>query len=388
MLGLGAGDELGGRPTAQLGPAAQPVAQLAQVGQHVLVGRGRVFRRAGRHLVVGDARAVAGEGQHIHLEVPVLARQLGRLLQQFLGGRDPDMPAQHVARPHRQRVLGDHAQRAQRHPGGVEQLGVAVGTDLQHLAGRRDQAQPQHLGVQGGQLGTGAVGAGGQRTGQGLHIDVRLVVQGQALGVEQPGELADAGAGAHPDLVPGLVHRHQPGEPVQGHEAAAGRHQGREGVAGADAAQWAGALGQQAGQLGLVGRQQPLARRAGRDAGPVLPAAGGRVRCGSCGGGGALRLAGQVGRQAQRGGALEQIPACGHGVWGAAVALMKRMRSRSSASLQSVHRPAAGMPPMPLRALPTSTSRPLASRGAQAARSPVAGAPLSSRPWQSRQERS
>ncbi|MCH8856212.1 MAG: MMPL family transporter, partial [Proteobacteria bacterium] len=46
------------------------------------------------------------------------------------------MPAQHVARPHRQRVLGDHAQRAQRHPGGVEQLGVAVGTDLQHLAGR------------------------------------------------------------------------------------------------------------------------------------------------------------------------------------------------------------------------------------------------------------
>ena len=74
----------------------------------------------------------------------------------------------------------DRAQRADAHPRRAQQLGIALGGQLANRAVGEDQLHRHHLGGDVAQLGAGAVGAGRDRAGDGLAIDVAEVLHRQA----------------------------------------------------------------------------------------------------------------------------------------------------------------------------------------------------------------
>ena len=60
--------------------------------------------------------------------------------------------------------------------------GFSVAEQVEHLAGAGHDGQPDDERGQAAELRAGAVGAGGQRAGHGLHVDVAEVRHGETVG--------------------------------------------------------------------------------------------------------------------------------------------------------------------------------------------------------------
>ena len=113
---------------------------------------------------------------------------------------------QHERRHALQRDLGDDAQRADADPGHPQQLGVRRGVDAHDVAGAGDELHPDDRRRQVAEPEPGAVGGGGDGTGDRLAVDVAEVRHrqpGRGEGVVEP---VEADAGLHPDP-PGVAGR-------------------------------------------------------------------------------------------------------------------------------------------------------------------------------------
>jgi hypothetical protein len=71
----------------------------------------------------------------------------------------------------------DHSERPQPHPGHGEDVGVPGGVAGEDVASHRHELERPHLGGQAAEAGARAVCPGGQRTRDGLPVDVAQVGQ-------------------------------------------------------------------------------------------------------------------------------------------------------------------------------------------------------------------
>ena len=141
---------------------------------------------------------------------------------------------QREGRLHREGDGGEDPQGAQPDPGRREQVGVGPGAAGTEPALAVDELERGHLGRQRGAPPTRAVGAGGDRTGHGLPVDVAEVVQGQAQRVQPVVEHVQRrpGENRHGHRLP--VDAPDPGQPVREQQDAVGDRDVGEGVARAD----------------------------------------------------------------------------------------------------------------------------------------------------------
>jgi hypothetical protein len=182
---------------------------------------------------------------------------------------------EHEGRHAAQRHRRDRAEGADPDPRRPQQVGVIGGVEPAHAAVGEDQLQALDLGGDVAQFGAGAVGAGRDRAGDRLAIDVAEVLHRQPEPGQLLVEVGEDGAGADLDQARagvGIPHPAQRLDPDQG--AVAHRRLG-EGVAGAgdaDLAAGGGGRRDRRGELIAVGRADDLAWAAALVAGPVDPA--------------------------------------------------------------------------------------------------------------------
>jgi hypothetical protein len=83
-----------------------------------------------------------------------------------------------------QRHVDEDAERAEPERDGRQKLGVLGVAHAEELAVRRDQRRTDDLGGETAETGTRSVGAGGDRPGDGLAIDVAEVLHRETVGRE------------------------------------------------------------------------------------------------------------------------------------------------------------------------------------------------------------
>ncbi len=170
--------DLGGHPPSEA--AEQPEGVVGE--QHVVGVCAHPAARAGRLLgaVVGARQRGAGVGEDVELEVVVCERQLLEALERLLqrgGGVDATQAeGGHAA----QRHLRHHAERAQPHARGAQQLGVVLLGAAQRRAVGEHQRERRHLRGDVAQARAGAVRGGRDRAGDALRVDVAEVLERQA----------------------------------------------------------------------------------------------------------------------------------------------------------------------------------------------------------------
>ncbi len=125
----------------------------------------------------------------------------------------------------------DHAQRAQSHARGEEQVGAFPG--IVERAVRREQAQADDVGGDDPVAQAAAVGAGGDEPGDTLLRDRAQRVQGQALIVQKLVQLAHPHAALHGDDALVFVDRQQLAHAIQAHLDLVAAGVVRPGVTGA-----------------------------------------------------------------------------------------------------------------------------------------------------------
>ena len=176
----------------------------------------------------------------------------------------------HAAQGHgRERSQGPDAD-----PGRPQQIRIAVGAELTHAAVAEDQLDALDLGGDVAQLGAGAVGAGRDRAGDRLAVDVAEVLHRQP----EPGqflvEVGEHGPGADLDQARGGVGVEHALQGLDPDHRAAGHRRFGERVAGAGDADLAPGLGSgdhRTGKLIAVGRANDLDRPAALVPRPVDP---------------------------------------------------------------------------------------------------------------------
>ena len=129
---------------------------------------------------------------------------------------------------------GDDAERAQADPGGGEELAMLLGRAVQQLAVAGHQLQAAHLGGQTADPATRAVGAGRDRAGDGLAVDVAEAGHRQAELPERGGQVAKHRPGGNGDQPGVRVGLDDSGQLRQVQHHAPGRRDVGEAVAGAD----------------------------------------------------------------------------------------------------------------------------------------------------------
>ena len=182
---------------------------------------------------------------------------------------------QQEGRDHPQGHRGQHAERSEPDPGGLEQLGGLVRGTADDAAVGQDHLQRRHLRGDTAQVPASAMGAGLDRARDRLLLDVTHVRQGQPAGVQGLVEVPEPAAGLDRDLPGFLVHRPDGLQPAGAEHHPAGRGDGGEGVAGAGHPHGQAVPRGQRDCLGDlrcgVRRDHPL-RRGGLVTRPVLPA--------------------------------------------------------------------------------------------------------------------
>ena len=106
---------------------------------------------------------------------------------------------QHEGRHTLQGHGADHAEGAETDPGGAEQVGALVGGTGDDGAVGQHQLQRPDLGGQAAEAGAGAVGAGGDRAGNGLRVDVAEIGHGHAEPMQLGVQAVQRRAGPHGD---------------------------------------------------------------------------------------------------------------------------------------------------------------------------------------------
>ncbi|SCK52788.1 hypothetical protein YUWDRAFT_04662 [Streptomyces sp. AmelKG-D3] len=204
-----------GDPGRRTGEEAAQVAGGAQarVAEHVVVPpRGDPAGRS--RGAVGAARGVGQDlvrvRQRHHLEVVVRGHERVQTGQHLAHRAQLVHPVDAERGDAAQRVLGDHTERPERDPRRPPGVRVARLVDLGDLTGGGDQPAADDIGRQIGEALPGAVGGGGHRPGQGLGVDVALVLQRQPVPVEFGGQAVQLDTGLDP---------HQAGRPVDVEDA-------------------------------------------------------------------------------------------------------------------------------------------------------------------------
>ncbi len=170
----------------------------------------------------------------------------------------------------------DRPQGADAHPGRAQQLGVVLRGQLANRAIGEDQLHRHNLGGDVAQLGAGAVGAGRDRAGDCLAIDVAEVLHREAKLVQPLVEVGKHRARAHLDQARRAIGLEHAAERPGVDHRAVGHRRLSEGVAAGDDADLA--LRRRSGshrrsELLAIGRPNPLERNAGLIAGPIAPGA-------------------------------------------------------------------------------------------------------------------
>ena len=283
---LGLAHETGrepGRPRDQAGSAAGgPEGEVSEtvldhhVADEALGPPARLRPAPGP--VAPDGQRRIGVGEDEELEVLVAGRQPLEVGQDLVQ-RHRQVGPMEVEGGHRlEGDSGDHAERADRDTGRAQKVqAVTAAVDLEQLPVGGDQVQRHDLGRQVRHLRAGAVGAGRDRPGDRLLIDVTEVGHGQAEPVEFAVEVGQNRATPDLDQASREVGIENPGEAGHvDHQVLADRG-GGEGVTGSrhgDPAPGVGGRSDQLLELGPAGRLADLLRRAALVAGPVGPYGG------------------------------------------------------------------------------------------------------------------
>ena len=177
---------------------------------------------------------------------------------------------------------GEDADGAEAEPGGLEEFRFLVGGAAHDGAVREDEGGRAGDGGQAPEPRAGAVGAGGHRAGERLHVDVPEVRHRQAVIPQEPVEVPQPGAGPHRDerARRGGTDLLDAGEPVEGDEHTVGDGDPGEGVTRPDRldAQPASGCPCDDGDEPLQGfRRLVRVWRRGFGAGPVAPGGDGTV---------------------------------------------------------------------------------------------------------------
>ncbi len=213
-------------------------------------------------------------GEDEELEVVIgecqLLEALERLLQRSGGVEAAQAEGGHAA----QRHLGDHAERAEPHTRGAQQLGIVLRGAVQRGAVGEHQRERRHLRGDVAQARAGAVRGGRDRAGDALRVDVAEVLERQADRGEARVERVDRDAPLHAHQAACSIDIQQPVHAVELQQAPVGQRDVAEGVPGAGdphALALRGGPLQRGGDLG--DRGGPLDRRGGAAlvAGPVAP---------------------------------------------------------------------------------------------------------------------
>ena len=138
----------------------------------------------GRHPVVGLGQGPLGVRHPVELEVVVVRDALVQAGQNVVERCRPLVGVQDERVHAAQGDLGDHADRADADQGGREDVGL-VSREQRMTSPVPVTSSSSYESGQAAVAGAGAVGAGGQRAGDRLHVDVAEVGHGQAV----PGEL-------------------------------------------------------------------------------------------------------------------------------------------------------------------------------------------------------
>ncbi|CDZ92394.1 hypothetical protein RHRU231_950044 [Rhodococcus ruber] len=177
---------------------------------------------------------------------------------------------------------GEDADGAEAEPGGLEEFRLGLGGAAHDRAVRKDEGGRARDGGQAPEPGAGAVGAGGHRAGERLHVDVPEVRHRQTVLPQEPVEIPQPGAGPHRDerTRRGGTDLLDAGEPVEGDEHAVGDGDAGEGVAGPDrldAQPASGCVCDDGDDLLQGFRGLVRVRRRGFGVGPVVPGGDGAV---------------------------------------------------------------------------------------------------------------
>ena len=130
--------------------------------------------------------------------------------------------------------LGDDTEDAEADPREVEDLRFRLGREFAHRTVGAHQAQSGDGPGEPREPDPGAVRARRDRTGQGLRVDVSLILQGQADGFEQPGNVPQPSAGGKAHPLARLIDGDDSRQTVEAdHDVIAGGH-GGEGMSGPD----------------------------------------------------------------------------------------------------------------------------------------------------------
>lgn len=136
--------------------------------------------------------------------------------------------AQQVCREGRQLVLRDDPERPEADPGRGKEVGFSARRAPTLSAIGRDDPQGSYGGGDAGQAAARAMGAGRDGTGDGLRIDIAEIGRRQAQCPQDGVEIAQPGAGEHPDDAALPVGEGDPGEAVQIDQQSVGQADGGE----------------------------------------------------------------------------------------------------------------------------------------------------------------
>ena len=267
--------ERGNRPRHRLAGGGYRL-QRPVLEHDVVEEGGRPAARARRPLgavAFQDERRVSvGKGEE--LEVLVRVGALLEALEDLLARSRAIDPVQGEGRDAAQGHRADRSQGADAHARRPQQLGIALRGQLANRAVGEDQLHRHHLRGDVAQLGAGAVGAGRDRAGNGLAIDVAEVLHRQAELVQPLVEVGEHRARPHLDQARGAIglehaaeRAHVDHRPVGhrrlGERVTAARH--------ADLAPRRHGGDDRPAQLLAIGRAHALDGSASLIAGPIAP---------------------------------------------------------------------------------------------------------------------
>ena len=144
-------------------------------------------------------------GEDEELEVVVAERQLLEARERVRERCGSVDAAQREGGHAAQRHLGDHAERAEAHAGGAEDVGVELFGATQRRAVCEHERQLGHLCGDVAQTRAGAVRGRGDRPGDALRVDIAKVLQREPMFGQPPAECADRDPRLHAHQTRGAV---------------------------------------------------------------------------------------------------------------------------------------------------------------------------------------